>query len=380
MDVSRVDELPRLKVAASGNHSLFLNGSGNVHGFGDNSSNQLRRIVDPLPLPIIVPVTSNVESIYAEEASSFFLKNDHTVWGIGFHKILEIYEAEYEKSVSAPVAILSGVQFLAIGSRCIYHIDADGTLYGLGDNLFGQLGLPDLTFYLRPTILMHDVLSVAGGSGFALVKKRDNTLWSFGDNSFGQLGVGKITKSCGYAPTLIMSDVKSIYAGKRHSFVIKNDGTLWSFGLNENGQLGDGTYKTRGIPVEIMNDVISVATGLWHTLALTNDGALWSFGYNGSGQLGNGASPNQRRTRRRETNPERTSLPRRVLTRVTAIAAGREHSLVLREDATLWSFGSNNHGQLGVETKFREGALTPTMEASSVPLLVMSSVKPPYSS
>lgn len=79
----------------------------------------------------------------------------------------------------------------------------------------------------------------AAGDNHYLVLMADGTLWSLGKNQYGQLGDGTTTDR--QQPVKILSNVKSIACGSNHSLAVLNDGTLWAFGQNQNGQLGDGT-------------------------------------------------------------------------------------------------------------------------------------------
>jgi alpha-tubulin suppressor-like RCC1 family protein len=84
--------------------------------------------------------------------------------------------------------------------------------------------------------------------------------------------------------------------------------------------------------------IIAVGAGGSHSLALRNDGTVWAWGSNGSGQLGNG---------RKDTVP--VPVPEQVvgLEGVIAVAAGLSHSLALSEDGSVWAWGSGGEGQLG---------------------------------
>ena len=134
-------------------------------------------------------------------------------------------------------------------------------------------------------------------------------------------------------------------AGKdKHTVAIKNDGTVWAWGDGAQGKLGNGGTETKYTPVQVsgLTDVTAVAPGYNHTLALKEDGTVWAWGYNQYGQLGNGESG---------LSATRT-VPEQVygLTGVKAIAAGDSFSIALKEDGTVWSWGRNNYGQLGIGT------------------------------
>jgi alpha-tubulin suppressor-like RCC1 family protein len=80
----------------------------------------------------------------------------------------------------------------------------------------------------------------------------------------------------------------------------------------------------------------SVSAGLAHTLAIKNDGSLWVWGYNEYGQLGLGDTINRKQAFRLGTD-----------TNWIAVAAGGVHSLALKSDGSLWAMGGNYMGQLG---------------------------------
>lgn len=100
-----------------------------------------------------------------------------------------------------------------------------------------------------------------------------------------------------------------------------------------------------------------IAAGDTHTVALKSDGTVWSWGYNASGQLGDGRTI-------RQVEPVQVT----GLTSVTAIAAGFGHSVALRSDGTVWVWGDNSSGQLGDGTERDRSTPVPVMASGSVPL------------
>jgi alpha-tubulin suppressor-like RCC1 family protein len=85
--------------------------------------------------------------------------------------------------------------------------------------------------------------------------------------------------------------------------------------------------------------VKKVAAGDLHAVIVTGSGTVWSWGHNSDGQLGLG-------------DTIRRSVPHliRSLSNVVAVAAaaGARHTLVLTSNGQVWAFGSNQRGQLGV--------------------------------
>ena len=99
-----------------------------------------------------------------------------------------------------------------------------------------------------------------------------------------------------------------------------------------------------------------------HSLILKNDGTVWGCGYNNYGQLGNGTTTN------------RTTLVRMTnATDVKAIACGNYHSLILKNDGTVWSCGSNNNGQLGNGTNTDRTTLVRMTNATDVKAIACGS-------
>jgi len=137
-----------------------------------------------------------------------------------------------------------------------------------------------------------------------------------------------------------------VAAGNYHSAVLLKDGTVWAWGGNDFGQLGDGTNVSRPTPMRVkgeggigyLTDVMTVGAGERHTVALKDDLTVWVWGMNTTGQLGVDTSPdNYGSTPKREEG----------LSGVVAIAVGSNHTLALRSDGTLWAWGFNVSGQLG---------------------------------
>jgi alpha-tubulin suppressor-like RCC1 family protein len=139
----------------------------------------------------------------------------------------------------------------------------------------------------------------------------------------------------------------SVSAGYDDVVALKTDGTVWSWGANDRGQLGDGTTTTRLTPVQVagpggagfLDDIVSVSAKGAHTLALKADGTLWSWGRNDDGQLGDGTTTD-RRTPVRVTGSGGTGF----LSGVASVSAGGIHTVAVMADGTVWAWG---HGSLG---------------------------------
>jgi alpha-tubulin suppressor-like RCC1 family protein len=137
----------------------------------------------------------------------------------------------------------------------------------------------------------------------------------------------------------------AISGGWGHTLALKSDGTVQAWGNNNHGRLGDGTTAHSGTPVRVIKDsggtalngVVAVSAGGDHSAALAQDGTVWTWGRNNFGQLGL-ASPSYK--------TKAVQVP--GLTNAAAVAAGFSHTVALRSDGTVWTWGRNNFGQLGI--------------------------------
>lgn len=81
--------------------------------------------------------------------------------------------------------------------------------------------------------------STDGSSSAAILD--DGTLWVVGNNSKGQLGLGDKTTRASWTQIGTDTDWAKVYVGGENMFAIKTDGTLYGAGRNEAGTLGMGS-------------------------------------------------------------------------------------------------------------------------------------------
>jgi alpha-tubulin suppressor-like RCC1 family protein len=140
-----------------------------------------------------------------------------------------------------------------------------------------------------------------------------------------------------------ISIIVDVQSGAKHTVALKEDGSIWVWGSNENGQLGNGTYGPNVLEpfhLSSLSNFIAISTGVFNTVALKNDGTVWTWGSNGNGQIGNGAVGGN------IVNPYQ--IP--TLSNIKAIESGDYHMVALKGDGTVWTWGLNNYGQIGKGT------------------------------
>lgn len=129
--------------------------------------------------------------------------------------------------------------------------------------------------------------------------------------------------------------ITQIAAGQYYTMLVKSNGDLWGMGFNAYGQLatGDNYARALGVPRKsVVTDVKKVACGEKHTLILKNDGTVWACGYNEHGETGVGDEASDRIL----TPTQLTSLTEDGIP-VVDIVAGMRHSMALKADGSLWA-------------------------------------------
>jgi hypothetical protein len=178
--------------------------------------------------------------------------------------------------------------------------------------------------------------------------KTDGTLWTWGYNFYGNLGDGTTTYRS--SPVQISgggTNWKELATGTNsaNGAAIKTDGTLWIWGKgSEYGNLGigpSGVGVNKNTPVQIAGTTWrQISIGFNHTLATKTDNTLWAWGSEDSGQLGLGNTQTPRSTP--------VQVPGTTWKRVSC---GNYHTAAIKTDGTLWCWGQNYYGHLGRGTK-----------------------------
>ncbi|KAK9517170.1 hypothetical protein VZT92_025058 [Zoarces viviparus] len=189
------------------------------------------------------------------------------------------------------------------------------------------------------------VSQIACGSQHSVALTKGGQVYTWGRDSRGQLGLGR-SEPCADSPQHIRSlsalPLVQVAAGGEQSFALSVSGAVFGWGGNDCGQLGLGDTTDRPTPtlVHYLNTkkTIYISCGKEHTAILTKNGAVFTFGSGQYGQLGHNSFGDELR-------------PRLVAelwgAKVTKIACGRHHTLVLTDSKRVYSFGCGAQGQLG---------------------------------
>jgi alpha-tubulin suppressor-like RCC1 family protein len=219
--------------------------------------------------------------------------------------------------------------------------------YSWGYNNQGQLGLGDIANRSSPTQVGYSLepswSSLANGFSFSAAVKTDGTMWTWGNNGLGQLGLGNTTNYSSPKQVGSLTTWSKVFAGPYsfNCYAVKTDGTFWAWGYGISLSLGQGNTTSYSSPKQIgaLTNWSTAASGFsGSVLAVKTDGTLWGWGYNQNGQIGITSAGNY------------VSSPTQIgaLTNWLQVAATGYFTTAVKTDGTIWSWGNGSNGKLGL--------------------------------
>ena len=265
-----------------------------------------------------------------------------TAWAWGYRSFVDCAVGAIA-STPFQVAGAANIVAASAGGDHTLLLRGDGAVLSYGCNGDGQLGRASRNIApMSPAEVVLGlpvIVAVAAGEGYSLALDGLGRVGSWGRTSPSRAFPGSNA-----TPALVsgLTGIVAIAAAGEHALALKSDGSVLAWRSNRNGKLGDGTEVDRlAVTATLLtSQITAIAAGGDNSLALRSDGMVLSWGINETGQLGSGsASPGYRPTPAAVTG----------LTNVVAISCGAAlgHSLALKRDGSVWSWGRNNAGQLG---------------------------------
>jgi alpha-tubulin suppressor-like RCC1 family protein len=249
-----------------------------------------------------------------------------------------------------PSGFLINVRNIANGAQSNYAIKTDSSVYKWSK--FAGSGVPTLDPVITP-LLVSNIFQ----KGYStIVITQANQVYSYGENSFGQLGVGPIQSSTTTPQILPVSGIFKASFGLNHSLLLSTNGFVYGSGDNGNRQVGNNLSATNALtPTDVNSanltqaNIVKIMAAENHVVALRNDGTVWTWGNNEFGQLGIGSSiPRSLIPVQISTLSNITDINTSTISG-DGIAGGNQvgTTIARRSDGTAWVWGGNSKGQLG---------------------------------
>jgi alpha-tubulin suppressor-like RCC1 family protein len=197
-------------------------------------------------------------------------------------------------------------------------------------------------------------------AGAACAVRTDGTVWCWGSNGAGALGIGDLqTKDSLVALQVVtgvgagaLTGIKRVFGGMGSFCAVGDMGKAWCWGKGDAGQLGSGSKANSSFAVPVLttaggaqlSGVEQVALGRDYGCARKTDKSLWCWGSNTGGQLGIGQDGGE------------SLFPVQVQTvfntvldvAISADIEGRENATcAVTEEGALWCWGTVSNGRLG---------------------------------
>jgi alpha-tubulin suppressor-like RCC1 family protein len=307
--------------------------------------------------PVQVGTETTWSSQFACGWGGAAIKNDGTLWTWGQNNFGQLGKNDTVYR-SSPVQVGSGTTWskISIGmSNRMVAIKTDGTMWTWGRDYNGSTGLNTPNIHRSsPTQIGADTnwSSVNAGFDITFAVRTDGTLWVWGyANQYGEFGTNNISSTGRSSPTQVGASTNWAEAISAETWSIgrRTDGTLWSWGHGSsvNGALGLNETVDRSSPTQIGTGTTWSSftygdNGGTSVLAVKTDGTLWAWGSDGSGQAGKNSTGTNR------SSPTQVGFDTNWL---KADLIYKDAVIAIKTNGTLWSWGNNNHGRLGLNDK-----------------------------
>lgn len=189
---------------------------------------------------------------------------------------------------------------------------------------------------------------MAIGADFVVVSRTDGSVWAWGRGNDGELGNGGRASSSTPVRLPSLSGIVDVVAADGLSAALRADGTVWVWGSGAFGVFGstqDGSTIRATTPVQIpeLQGIKALAIGRNgpSLFAVDATGRVFQWGTNSSGHAGAGVAGGTAEVR---------PVPQAIgaLSGIGAVAAGDNTFLASSRSGTLFGWGANPQGALGV--------------------------------
>jgi alpha-tubulin suppressor-like RCC1 family protein len=347
------------QVACGKNHTFAISSTNQLWTWGDNTygscGTNTSTVAYSSPVQVLVGKSATKTWAGYNTGSVFTAESGHYYWGRNDYGQLGLSDTTHR---SSPTQMgyqnqwnqLSFGQFHTIATGS--YNGSSNAFYTWGRNNYGQLGKNTITDSSTPALTVLDFIegdgyAVAASADSSFVVRKNGTIWSWGRN-YNNCSLGPISSTGDKSsPVQIVSSFvwQDVSGGAKYAVALsKNSSNLFASGTNTYGQLGDGFTSATSRRFNDFRQTFSnaptwekISAGHTFSLAIKQDSTLWAWGYNNIGQIGINNTANQ-------------SIPTQISGDFTLVSAGYNHAGAIKTDGSLVMFGNNTAGSLGDNT------------------------------
>ena len=283
------------QIATAGNFSLAVKTDGTLWAWGENTTGQLGTgdtLARSSPVQIGTlsnwsKVVCSANDITNTINSALAIKTDGTLWAWGINTAGRLGDGTtIARSSPVQIGTLTNWKEVAVivgntTTQSTVAVKTDGTLWTWGANNWGQLGSGTTIPRSSPVQVgtLTNWRTVGSGNLCAVLLKTDNTYWTAGIASrAGNAALGVIS-----SPVQIgtLSDWSFVSVSGPYAVAIKTGGSLWAWGTAASAA-GDGSGVAKSSPVRVgtLSDWISAAPSGTGSIAIRSNGSVWAWGEN----------------------------------------------------------------------------------------------------
>ena len=314
--------------------------------------------------PVSVPGLTNIAEISLGSAHTCAINNTGSVWCWGFNVWGQLGIGNITNQ-NSPVLVeaLSNIVEISLGEYHTCARNITGVIFCWGRNQNGELGIGTTDnqenlpqFVNFPSSYASNFTQIAVGGFHACAINEDKFCFCWGWNDLGQVGLESSSNPQNIdkqtTPVLLQGDqkpYKEVSLGYKHSCIIDADDNLFCWGENQYYELGkfhDENNDQRNDAkvyelLYITNNTDKISLGKKHTCAIKNTGHVFCWGLN----YYNGTLPLQTLN---DARTDYSPILIQELSNITDISLGDSHTCATYFTGSVFCWGENNRGQLGI--------------------------------
>ena len=295
-----IPNLPKISLISCGScFTICVDCEGFMWSFGENKFGQLgtgnkTNFNVPQKIEDIPPVLS----VSCGYEHTLIITTDSNLWSCGNNCLGQLCLGHKEDQMKPQQTSFSQISKISTGNYHSLFQNDKGEIFACGNNPSGQCGLGHFEYtQITPSLVLNlpsNIVNFVCGSNQNLFLDSEGSVYSVGNNYCGTLGLGlgRTKKQDVLNKIVNIPPIRTISCVNASCYLIDFEGNLWTFGNNDHRQLGHGDKKDKNVPkmIQTLKNIrqISYGSSGYHFFAKNSQNQIFVTGNNSDGQLGTG--------------------------------------------------------------------------------------------